>query len=83
LKHVHMQERTNILVMDLEEIEARNDCAGEGQQQFNRPNECVGGIGVQTQCLLKDRGNPRKTLIELAGHRTSECKCVSYIIKLK
>jgi hypothetical protein len=22
----------NILVMDLEEIEARNDCAGEGQQ---------------------------------------------------
>jgi hypothetical protein len=22
--------------MDLEETEARNDCAGEGQQQFNR-----------------------------------------------
>jgi hypothetical protein len=25
--------------MDLEETEARNDCAGEGQQQFNRPTE--------------------------------------------
>jgi hypothetical protein len=25
------------LVMDLEETEARNDCAGEGQQQSNRP----------------------------------------------
>jgi hypothetical protein len=23
--------------MDLEETEARNDCAAEGQQQFNRP----------------------------------------------
>jgi hypothetical protein len=23
--------------MDLEETEARNDCAGEGQQQFKRP----------------------------------------------
>jgi hypothetical protein len=27
--------------MDLEETEARNECAGEGQQQFNRPNELV------------------------------------------
>jgi hypothetical protein len=26
--------------MDLEETEARNDCAGEDQQQFNRPTEC-------------------------------------------
>jgi hypothetical protein len=25
------------LVIDLEEIEARKDCAGEGQQQYNRP----------------------------------------------
>jgi hypothetical protein len=25
--------------MDLEETEARNDCAVEGQQQFNRPTE--------------------------------------------
>jgi hypothetical protein len=23
--------------MDLKETEARNDCAGEGQQQFNQP----------------------------------------------
>jgi hypothetical protein len=27
--------------MDLEETEARNDCAGEGQRQFNQPNESV------------------------------------------
>jgi hypothetical protein len=37
----HFETRTclgeNILVMDLEETEARNDCAGEGQQQFDRP----------------------------------------------
>jgi hypothetical protein len=26
--------------MDLEETEARNDCAGEGQQQFNRTTDC-------------------------------------------
>jgi hypothetical protein len=25
--------------MDLEETEARNDCAGEVQQQFNRPTD--------------------------------------------
>jgi hypothetical protein len=25
--------------MDLEETEARNECAGEDQQQFNRPTE--------------------------------------------
>jgi hypothetical protein len=27
------------LVTDLEETEARNDCAGEDQQQFNRPTD--------------------------------------------
>jgi hypothetical protein len=25
--------------MDLEETEARNDCAGEGQHQFNQPTD--------------------------------------------
>jgi hypothetical protein len=30
-----------MLVMDLEDTEARNDCAGEGQQQFNRPTDRV------------------------------------------
>jgi hypothetical protein len=33
---VHVQERIKILVMELEETEVMNDCAGEGQQQFNR-----------------------------------------------
>jgi hypothetical protein len=28
-----------ILVADFKETEARNDYAGEGQQQFNRPTE--------------------------------------------
>jgi hypothetical protein len=28
-----------MLVMDLEKTEARNDCAGEGQQEFNPPIE--------------------------------------------
>jgi hypothetical protein len=27
------------MIMGLEETEARNDCAGEDQQQFNRPTE--------------------------------------------
>jgi hypothetical protein len=31
--------RIKIVVVDLEETEARNDCAGEGQQKFNRPIE--------------------------------------------
>jgi hypothetical protein len=29
----------NILVMDLENIEARNDCTGVDQQQFNQPTD--------------------------------------------
>jgi hypothetical protein len=36
-KHVPVWERIEIFIMDLEETKARNDCAGEGQQQFNRP----------------------------------------------
>jgi hypothetical protein len=27
------------MVMDLEETEAQNDCAGEDQQQFNQPTK--------------------------------------------
>jgi hypothetical protein len=30
--------------MDLEETEARNDCAGEGQQQFNRQTELTAEV---------------------------------------
>jgi hypothetical protein len=29
--------------MDLEKTEAKNDCAGECQQQFNQPTELVSG----------------------------------------
>jgi hypothetical protein len=28
-----------MLIMDLEETETRNFCAGEGQQQFNQPTD--------------------------------------------
>jgi hypothetical protein len=35
-KHVHVSERTKILVVNLEDTEVRNDCAGEGQLQSNR-----------------------------------------------
>jgi hypothetical protein len=28
-----------IRIMDLEKTESRNDCAGEGQQRFNRPTD--------------------------------------------
>jgi hypothetical protein len=34
------------LVVDLEEIEARNDCAGEGQQNFNQPTEWFSHLRV-------------------------------------
>jgi hypothetical protein len=38
-----------IIVMDLKEIEARNDCAGEDQQQFSQPTgQEVMGKAVQS-----------------------------------
>jgi hypothetical protein len=52
----HFETRTclgqnNNLVIDLEETEDKNDCAGECQQQFNgpnpvsvRPESAVGGL---------------------------------------
>jgi hypothetical protein len=35
--------------MDLEETEARNDCAGEGQQQFNQPKD-----GLLSQSVMSE-----------------------------
>jgi hypothetical protein len=35
--------------MELEETEARNDCAGEGQQQFKLPTERVSCEIVSTR----------------------------------
>jgi hypothetical protein len=37
--------------MDLEETEVTNDCAGEGQQQFNRPTDEVES-GVELGVLV-------------------------------
>jgi hypothetical protein len=40
--------------MDLEKTEARNDCAGEGQQEFNLPtDEIIRSFGI----FLGPRGN--------------------------
>jgi hypothetical protein len=36
-EHVHIYKGTTILVRDLEETEAMNDCAGGGQEQLNQP----------------------------------------------
>jgi hypothetical protein len=47
-KHVHVYDRIKILDMDLEETKARNDCAGKGQQQFNRPTNSYIHTGRQT-----------------------------------
>jgi hypothetical protein len=42
--------------MDLEETEERNDCAGEGQQQFNRPIELVS----QSRVSVAEAGTVRE-----------------------
>jgi hypothetical protein len=36
--------------MDLDETEARNDCAGEGQQQFNRQTDRLQWLRVWGCC---------------------------------
>jgi hypothetical protein len=44
--------------MDIEETEARNDCAGEGQQQFYRPTdreEKAFPITIQTYAICAIR----------------------------
>jgi hypothetical protein len=73
-------------VMDLEETEARNDRAGEDQQQFNRPNElvhsCLGSHGwpVKDQCGMA--ACRQRRMHRSRGHRTlstccNELQCVN------
>jgi hypothetical protein len=45
--------------MDLEETEARNDCAGEDQQQFNRQTD-RDGSGVPSTVTLRVVGGDKK-----------------------
>jgi hypothetical protein len=45
--------------MDLEETEARNDCAGEGQQQFNRLTDPV----FKGLTVLSDNKKSQRALI--------------------
>jgi hypothetical protein len=45
-RKLHFETRTSlggkeILIVDLKVTDARNDCAGKGQQQFNRPRELI------------------------------------------
>jgi hypothetical protein len=35
IQNMYISRRIKILIMDLLEAEVRNDCPGEGQQQFN------------------------------------------------
>jgi hypothetical protein len=49
------QERIKILVMDLEDTEARNICAGEGQKQFKPPTEFEDGWSMSQ---MRDSGQP-------------------------
>jgi hypothetical protein len=37
LKNVHVQEEKKVFVESSTRPEAKNDCAGEDRQQFNRP----------------------------------------------
>jgi hypothetical protein len=39
--------------MDLEETKARNDCAGEGQQEFNPPTEKPAKLMSELESGLK------------------------------
>jgi hypothetical protein len=48
------KKRKNILIMDLKENEARNDCDGEGLEQFNWPTDCF-----QADCKVKIYLEPR------------------------
>jgi hypothetical protein len=48
--------------MDLEETEARNDCAGEGQHQFNRPTELWLRVAVtRNEKLIAEAGDSSGT----------------------
>jgi hypothetical protein len=38
-RNTYIYRREKIMIMDLEENEDSNNCAGEGQQQFNRPTD--------------------------------------------
>jgi hypothetical protein len=41
--------------MDVEETEAKNNCAGEGQQQFNRPTDRkVAYISYEVPCFIRE-----------------------------
>jgi hypothetical protein len=53
------------LIMDLEETEDRNDCAGEGQKQFNRPTESQVRYLLQVDFLLVP---PKHRLIFIRLH---------------
>jgi hypothetical protein len=49
-KHVHISDRTKILVIYFEETEARDNFAGHDQKQFRRPS---GGSATTAQYTLR------------------------------
>jgi hypothetical protein len=63
------------MVMDLEETEARNDCVGEGQQQFNpQPGRNWGnGLGARQSPASKDMSTEARDIVEIRYQaKTSE-----------
>jgi hypothetical protein len=46
------------VVVDLEETEDRNDCAGEDQQQFNRPKLVMTMTAVNDRPVLSSERAP-------------------------
>jgi hypothetical protein len=61
------------LVISLEETEARNDCAGEGQQQFNLPTgkSWSNGLGARQSPAGKDMSTEARDIVEIRYQATT------------
>jgi hypothetical protein len=64
--------------MDLEETEARNDCAGEGQQQFNSQSKAVSTCIVSSHYL--EDFTHAVILVIYRGYISENVIC-SYVLK--
>jgi hypothetical protein len=56
--------------MDLEETEARSNCAGEGQQQFNRPTDSTVILGCES---------PHSSVSRLLGRQEGQTRFMSLL----
>jgi hypothetical protein len=67
-------EENKILVMDLEETEARNDCAGEGQHKSNEPTNQQANKNKASQSSLEKARvvSPQLAVGRLTRRRSSQ-----------